>query len=454
MNTTRNRRTLPHRAAAVLAALALATSFAACAPDDAEPQPTETSTSAAEVEIPDTPVGEAATFVIGELNADSASEASGWEERLAASFTEQVSVEQLLEIVHAYAQGAPYTVTSYDGDDTTAVATITSEVVGALDVSLALDGDGLIAGLQFSPSTGDYAPAASLTEVEERLSALSGDVRWTILRDGEVVSENGADELAPMGSIFKLWVLAAVSEKIDAGDGSWDDTLTVTEATKSLPSGELQNLPGGTTVTVRDAASKMISISDNTATDLLIDYVGRENVEAILPETGNTHPEALTPFLKTREAFVLAFTGGDELRERWKDADESERRDILTEIAAQPVSINDLESVPMWESGIEWFATADDIAAVLAWLFERSDPEIAAILTANPGVQVDTGVWPVIGFKGGNSPGVLAGSWHAEDAGGTTLTIVIQQASSDLGDVAQGQVEVFGLAQDLFTIVE
>lgn len=198
----------------------------------------------------------------------------------------------------------------------------------------------------------------------------------------------------------------------------------------------------------------MISISDNTATDLLIDYVGRENVEAILPETGNTHPEALTPFLKTREAFVLAFTGGDELRERWKDADESERRDILTEIAAQPVSINDLESVPMWESGIEWFATADDIAAVLAWLFERSDPEIAAILTANPGVQVDTGVWPVIGFKGGNSPGVLAGSWHAEDAGGTTLTIVIQQASSDLGAVAQGQVEVFGLAQDLFTIVE
>jgi beta-lactamase class A len=50
--------------------------------------------------------------------------------------------------------------------------------------------------------------------------------------------------------------------------------LTVTAQLKSLPSGVLQYESDGTQISVLDAATKMISISDNAATDMLINLVG------------------------------------------------------------------------------------------------------------------------------------------------------------------------------------
>jgi beta-lactamase class A len=74
------------------------------------------------------------------------------------------------------------------------------------------------------------------------------------------------DDAAPFGSVLKLYVLYALGEAVAAGKISWDQPLTVTAKLKSVPSGVLQNEPVGTQITVLDAATKMITISDNTAT--------------------------------------------------------------------------------------------------------------------------------------------------------------------------------------------
>ena len=78
---------------------------------------------------------------------------------------------------------------------------------------------------------------------------------------------------APLGSAFKLYVLEALATAIASGKVDWTQPLTVTAQLKSLPSGELQTEPDGTKVSVQDAAAKMISISDNTAADMLINLV-------------------------------------------------------------------------------------------------------------------------------------------------------------------------------------
>ena len=67
----------------------------------------------------------------------------------------------------------------------------------------------------------------------------------------------------------------------------------------------LQYEPDGTQISVQDAAAKMISISDNTATDMLINLVGRSAVEAALTSAGMANPALDRPFLTTREAFIL-----------------------------------------------------------------------------------------------------------------------------------------------------
>ena len=71
----------------------------------------------------------------------------------------------------------------------------------------------------------------------------------------------------------------------------------------------------------------MIAISDNTATDLLIDAVGRDAVEAALVTAGHAAPELNRPFLTPRELFVLKLD--DALRSDYLIAAETGRRELL-----------------------------------------------------------------------------------------------------------------------------
>ncbi len=91
---------------------------------------------------------------------------------------------------------------------------------------------------------------------------------------------------APLGSAFKLYVLDALGNAVASGKVRWNQPLTVTAQLKSLPSGELQNEPDGTQISVQDTAAKMISISDNTAANMLINLLGRPAVEARSAQPG------------------------------------------------------------------------------------------------------------------------------------------------------------------------
>src|SRR5690606_27330832 len=104
---------------------------------------------------------------------------------------------------------------------------------------------------------------------------------------GEAMLDIDSADAAPTASVFKMYVLYAVAQAIEAGTLTWSEQLEITDDVRSLPSGELQNEPAGTLVTVREAAEKMIAISDNTATDMLIKRLGREQVEAAVAAAGH-----------------------------------------------------------------------------------------------------------------------------------------------------------------------
>jgi hypothetical protein len=62
-------------------------------------------------------------------------------------------------------------------------------------------------------------------------------------------------------------------------------------------------------VSVEEAATKMIQISDNTAADMLIGMVGRKNVEG-RARRWTANASADEPFLTTREMFLLHYVAG------------------------------------------------------------------------------------------------------------------------------------------------
>lgn len=258
--------------------------------------------------------------------------------------------------------------------------------------------------------------------------------------------EISPDAAAPIASVFKLYVLYGLAEAVARGETSWDETLTVTDRARSLPSGELQDAPTGTEVTVAEAAEKMIAISDNTATDILIEHLGRAQIERAVAETGHHDPAALTPFLTTGEMFRLGWGDPGRLA-RWRDVDTAERRAILAEMAGDDTGLDELivGGDPQWPSGADWFASARDIARVLAALDAHPDPQVWSILSANPAVAAPGGAQ--LGFKGGSSLGVLTGAWTVRSDDRQDAYVVLLQSTDDPAGLTGEDGEFFRLAE-------
>jgi beta-lactamase class A len=261
----------------------------------------------------------------------------------------------------------------------------------------------------------------SAGKISADLEALPGSAAaWFGPLEGKPVFAFGNPEQSyALGSTFKLYVLSALARAVEEGRLDWDDVVVLGD--KSLPSGVLQNWPAGAPLTLHTAATLMISISDNTATDLLIDTVGREAVEAEMRATGHSAPELSTPFLKTVEMFVLK--GGDQ-GAAYAEADEAGRRAILDRLVTQGVDqapILDVFSgaTPVLIDSVEWFASMEDELRLMRRLAGLEDDTARQIMAVNTalGDGAREG-WRYVGYKGGSEPGVRNLSWLLRDDAG------------------------------------
>ena len=418
----------------------------------ASPEPEEPTAPSVPVAIPDTPAGRATEWVLGRLDAGSGPSAAEAREQFAAVFLAEIAAEDVAGVFDQIRALGPFDVTGYAEGPVEGGVTAQTEVTGRAEAGFLLlvsvDAEGLIQGL-FLRAAPELPAIAGYDDVVDALGDAGDEGSYLLARvedDGgcEPVASFEPDELRPVGSVFKLYVLAAVVHAVSEGTLGWEDTLTLTDEVKSLPTGTLQDEPAGTQVTVREAAALMISISDNTATDLLIDAVGRPAVEAAVSRLGHDEPEVLRPFLTTRELFQLAFAGGGR-RSEWTsetgsdpltaDPAASERQLALAQglpggaIAYDP----ELLGSPAWPIGLDWFATASDVCRAHAALAELAQSEAGApvgeILSRNPGIEDRAGM-DYVAFKGGSAPGEIAGSWYVE-AGGDRFVLVVQVASRE-----------------------
>ena len=131
----------------------------------------------------------------------------------------------------------------------------------------------------------------SLTAVRseiERLADATGGivgVAATQLGTGRHIGYR-EDELFPTASVIKLPLLVTLYEDAIAGRIDLAERVTYREDTKVAGSGVLQYLDDGLDPTVRDLAVLMMSVSDNTATDLLFDRVGKSRIETTMDRLG------------------------------------------------------------------------------------------------------------------------------------------------------------------------
>lgn len=97
------------------------------------------------------------------------------------------------------------------------------------------------------------------------------------LNSGRTISYHG-DQPFPTASAYKIYILAELFRKVYAGECRLSDRHPLTEEIKSAGSGVLAELDPGLNPTLKDYATLMMILSDNTATDFLFDFVGRDNI--------------------------------------------------------------------------------------------------------------------------------------------------------------------------------
>lgn len=95
-----------------------------------------------------------------------------------------------------------------------------------------------------------------------------------------------AYEQFPAASTIKVFVLQALLERVAAGELALEEERTVRECDYVTGSGVLKSLTPGRAHTLLDLATLMIVVSDNTATNVLIDAVGLERINASILQRG------------------------------------------------------------------------------------------------------------------------------------------------------------------------
>jgi beta-lactamase class A len=128
-----------------------------------------------------------------------------------------------------------------------------------------------------------------VTLIKEFISDLErdsgGQISFAFVSADGVLSHRG-DEVVATASTYKLPMLIHLALLVHEGKLSWDLPLRLTDALKSRGTGVLRSLRSGLELTLHDVCHLMTVLSDNTATDMLVDRFGLEDVNVWLRSLG------------------------------------------------------------------------------------------------------------------------------------------------------------------------
>lgn len=126
-------------------------------------------------------------------------------------------------------------------------------------------------------------------ELEHLVSSAPGEVAISVidLENGYAVSINGNANL-PAASTIKVPVMVEVMRQIALGKFGFYRTVSLREADRDCGYGSLCDVAWGSKFTVWELLWRMITVSDNTAANMLIRLVGRQNINQTMEGLGLT----------------------------------------------------------------------------------------------------------------------------------------------------------------------
>ena len=157
-------------------------------------------------------------------------------------------------------------------------------------------------GAQTPNPSADAARAALDARVRAEVSAFRGRVSlYAKNLDTGAVYDLGGDDRVRTASTIKIAVMVEAFARVAEGKAKWSDELQLTKERKVAGSGILPEFADGLRLTLRDAVTLMMTMSDNTATNLVVDVLTADAVNARMASLG----------LKDIRLMRKVFGGGD-----------------------------------------------------------------------------------------------------------------------------------------------
>ena len=156
--------------------------------------------------------------------------------------------------------------------------------------------DMLIAG--FLAVTPLGARSAEPNSLESKLRGMIRGFAGTVsvyARNLDIGSEVGIepDRRVRTASTIKLPIACALAAEVEARRARWDERLVIRAQDKVSGSGVLADFSEGETISLRDAQTLMIIVSDNTATNLILDRIGADAVNDFMNSLGLTQTRSM-----------------------------------------------------------------------------------------------------------------------------------------------------------------
>ncbi|MEM4481773.1 MAG: serine hydrolase [Desulfurococcaceae archaeon] len=105
------------------------------------------------------------------------------------------------------------------------------------------------------------------------------------LKSGKEYYINGDIRFQP-ASVFKIFILSTLYDQAVKGNVDLDKMISIDDQEISPGSGILRHFTGKYSFKIRDLAGLMMILSDNTATDLILNLVGKDNVNETIKRYG------------------------------------------------------------------------------------------------------------------------------------------------------------------------
>ena len=142
-----------------------------------------------------------------------------------------------------------------------------------------------------TPTPTPAAPKPAATWLDRRVRAevagFSGNV-YLYAKNLDTGAEYsfGGDEPVRTASTIKVAVMVEAFARVAEGRAKWSDELLLDKSVRYAGSGVLNDLTDGLRLPLRDAVTLMMTVSDNTATNMVLDYLTTDSVNDRMESLG------------------------------------------------------------------------------------------------------------------------------------------------------------------------